>query len=321
MKVYSLTAIPIAFVAGLVSIVLLQKADIVHIGNQPDKASNPVSGAESVAGPTVRQAQDSSAGINATNTANLNVRINNLQQQLRDSTLSADNMQVRVNELEEKLENALQQSAFLPTGEVFEGLSESSSTQSAENARNSDGKGGRNNGGFGGFGNDASIDNLLAAGVDPAVAEELKRQTDQWALQRLELIDQASREGWRRSDEFGERMEELRELQPDIRDELGEATYDRYLYESGDSNRVEVSDVIDGSAAQLAGIQYGDVVLSYADSRVFTSRELQRSTRDGSRGESVQVQVLRDGQLISVDLPRGPLGVTLSGARLEPDAN
>jgi len=159
---------------------------------------------------------------------------------------------------------------------------------------------------------------LIAAGINPSVAADIKQRSDQWELARLDLIDTAVREGWRRSDQFEERIDELRDERVNLRSELGDDQYDRYLFESGGFNRVRIDSIIDGSAANLAGMQTGDFILSYAGQRVFQLQQLQRATRDGIRGENIQIQLRRAGQFLTVDLPRGPLGVTLAGAREEP---
>ncbi len=161
-------------------------------------------------------------------------------------------------------------------------------------------------------------DRLVAVGVDTQTAGSIQSRIDEQELARLELIDQASREGWRDSDEFEQRLEELDEAGVDLRDELGDDDYDRYLFEAGRSNRVGVGSVISGSAADQAGLQAGDEVVAYADDRVFASRELQGATRSGERGELVQVVVRRDGSELVLSVPRGPLGITLRPQRIEP---
>jgi len=162
-------------------------------------------------------------------------------------------------------------------------------------------------------------DTLVAAGLDPQSAAEIRRRRDAFQLARLELADQAAREGWFESERFDERLEELEQSRPDLREELGDDLYDRYLFEEGDNNRVGIAQIIAGSQASEAGLVPGDLVLSYAGERVFRMRDLQAATRQGQRGESVQLVVLRDGELVAVDAQRGPLGVTLEGQRLPPD--
>ena len=162
------------------------------------------------------------------------------------------------------------------------------------------------------------LDSLIAAGLDPQSAEEIRRRRDAFQLARLDLVDQAAREGWEGSERFDERLAELEAGRPDLRGELGDEFYDRYLFEEGRSNRVGIASVIAGSAASDAGLVSGDIVLSYAGERVFRPGDLQSATRAGSRGEFVQLSVLRDGDVVAVALPRGPLGVTLSGERRPP---
>ena len=159
---------------------------------------------------------------------------------------------------------------------------------------------------------------LLAAGVDEQTANDLQARTDQYQLSRLELLDQAAREGWSNSDQLDERLEDLDEDRVDFREELGDVAYDRYLFEAGIPNRVRIESIINGSAADLAGLQRGDVMSSYADEQVFRVQELQNATQSGERGQYVQVIIERDGELLVTDLPRGPLGVTLDAFRLQP---
>ena len=163
-------------------------------------------------------------------------------------------------------------------------------------------------------------DTLVAAGVDPGQAGDIMRRQSQLEMQRLELRDQASREGWLDSERF---FEELRELEGDIgglREAVGDDAYDRFLYLTGQPNRVVIASVIDGSPAQLAGIEAGDRVLDYADSRVFAWSDLRNATRGGARGEYVAMRIRRNGESLQLALPRGPLGVRLDSDQIDPDA-
>ena len=103
-----------------------------------------------------------------------------------------------------------------------------------------------------------------------------------------------------------------------MREEIGDAAYDQYLFAAGVNNRVSITNVINGSAAYNAGIESGDLILSYAGRRIFTTRELQESTREGVRGEGVSVTLQRGDQRLDISVSRGPLGVTLSREIQEP---
>lgn len=162
------------------------------------------------------------------------------------------------------------------------------------------------------------VESLIAAGLDEQTALNLQARYDQLQLARLELLDQAAREGWSDSEQLQQRMSELEERRVDLRDELGDDGFDRFLYESGDANRVRIESVISESAADIAGLAVGDLIIGYNDQRIFRARELQQATREGSRGEYVQVVFDRGGQLLSTTLPRGPMGVTLGTTAVAP---
>jgi hypothetical protein len=162
-------------------------------------------------------------------------------------------------------------------------------------------------------------DNLVKAGIEVWRADEIARKQSQWALARLELRDKAVREDYLRSPQYRQEMRELLNSEPSVRDEIGTDLYDKYLYQSGQNNRVAVSSIMAGSAAEQAGMRSGDLILSYNDQRLFDSRQLQNLTTAGERGETISVTVARGGNEIALALPRGPLGVGLQAASADPE--
>ncbi len=174
----------------------------------------------------------------------------------------------------------------------------------------------------GNFGESTTVNDrvasLVAAGVDYDSAQALQERQDRFQLARLELFDQAEREGWIDSEQFSLRLNELDEQRLDLRDELGDEQYDRYLFEAGRNNRVIIESIIPGSAAELAGLQARDMVITYAQGRVFSTSDLQQATRAGVRGEMVAMQVERQGQTLFFEVARGPLGITLRAERQGP---
>ena len=158
---------------------------------------------------------------------------------------------------------------------------------------------------------------LTEAGFEEEELLQLKQVQNKFRMERLELLDRASREGWLNSAEFTSANRNLAR-QNRVRQTLGDERYDLYLYTGEENNRVQIGEVIDGSAAQQAGILPGDVIRSYADSRVFQLFELRQLTTSGQRDELVNLSILREGEELQLVLPRGPLGVTVSGTRLEP---
>jgi hypothetical protein len=162
---------------------------------------------------------------------------------------------------------------------------------------------------------------LVAAGLDASQAAEILRRQNRLEMQRLELRDRASREGWADSERFFEAMRELNGDVGSLRAEIGDEAYDRFLYLTGQPNRVVIDSIIDNSPAQLAGLQAGDVVVDYADGRIFSWVDLRDATRAGQRDEYVLLRVQRDDQLLELSVPRGPLGVRMDSEQIDPDAN
>ena len=160
---------------------------------------------------------------------------------------------------------------------------------------------------------------LLAAGLAQDAVERITRHIGENRLALLELRNRAIREDWMDTPEYVEQMQQLRNPAQGIREQEGDAVYDQYLYVAGRPNRVLVTEVYPGSTAQQAGIQPHDVILSYAQQRIFSMRELQRATTEGDDGEMVLVELLRDGQRLDTSVERGPLGIALTATRLPPE--
>jgi hypothetical protein len=164
------------------------------------------------------------------------------------------------------------------------------------------------------------VDQLVAGGFERQRATALKKRLDKLDLERLYLRDQATREGWLDSDRYREALDELQARNQSLREELGEDDYDRLLYAMGQFNRVEVSEVMAGSPAQLAGFASRDVLRAYNGRRIFSWDDLQRELRGGDAGEMVLVDVMRDGRAVQLSIPRGPLGIKLNMKRIAPES-
>jgi TolA-binding protein len=95
-----------------------------------------------------------------------------------------------------------------------------------------------------------------------------------------------------------------------LRAEIGDTEYEQYLEASGRPISVRVGAVLESSPGQRAGMLPGDEIIRYDGQRVFNSFELNQQTMSGEPGESVVVDVKRDGVLMQVVVPRGPIGVT-----------
>ena len=94
-----------------------------------------------------------------------------------------------------------------------------------------------------------------------------------------------------------------------LREELGDADYERYLAALGRPTRVVVRDIEPGSAAANAGILPGDEIRSYRGRRVFDVGELNASMLEGGIGQTVPATIVRDGQALQLYVDGGELGI------------
>ena len=163
-----------------------------------------------------------------------------------------------------------------------------------------------------------NLDNLIRNGIDPAIAEDIVRRKNSVELKRLELSDRAKRENYTDTQRYYDELKIINQQDVSLREELGDDDYDEYLFNSKQNNRIKISSVMLGSAAEQAGIESGDIVLSYDNNRMFSWRELKDATTEGQLGEYVTISVYRDSEIYSFSVPRGPLGLQLAATRLKP---
>jgi len=163
-----------------------------------------------------------------------------------------------------------------------------------------------------------NLDNLIRGGIDSSLAEDIVRRKNSIELKRLELQDRATRDKYLNTQRYFDELEEINKQDTSLREELGDEKYDEYLFTSKQNNRIRISSVMLGSAAEQAGVQKGDVVLSYDGNRMFIWQELKDATSEGQLGEYVSISIYRNGEIFSFSVPRGPLGMQLGATRLEP---
>lgn len=164
---------------------------------------------------------------------------------------------------------------------------------------------------FGGAdGEQARVDQLVAAGFSAERAAYIERRASELRMQALEAQYQARRSGGP-IDPRG-----LPSTEQSLREELGDADYERYLTALGRPTSVGVGGVLASSPAEQAGLQPGDEITSYAGQRVFNLGDLNRLTYQGQPGETVPVDVIRNGEPLEVYVPRGPIGI--EGGRFGP---
>ena len=159
---------------------------------------------------------------------------------------------------------------------------------------------------------------LMDAGVDQSKVSYIKDVYEQAEMDKLYLRDQATREGWIGSDRYNTAAKEIADRANALKTQLNENEYDAYLYAAGRSNRVIVESVLSNSPASNAGIQAGDVILSYDNQRVYSWTDLTGATSKGTANTTVPVTIVRNNQKQQVYVPRGPLGVRLTTDSVAP---
>jgi len=162
------------------------------------------------------------------------------------------------------------------------------------------------------------LENLINGGVDPTLADEIVRKKNSVELKRLELQDRAKRKNYLDTQQYYDELESINQQDISLRGMLGDDQYDEYLFNSKQNNRIRIASVMLGSSAEQAGIQKGDVVLSYDNNRMFMWQELKNATTEGQLGDYVSISIYRNGEIYSFSVPRGPLGVQLGATRLQP---
>lgn len=163
-------------------------------------------------------------------------------------------------------------------------------------------------------------DALVAVGVATSDAEEILWRQSELDLERLELQDLALREGWYRTSRYFDALRELNADAVDLRGEIGDEAFDRYLYGTGEANRVKVNSVIQGSAAEVSGLLPGDVIEYYGDRPILNFSDLRSASSEGVRNESVPLLIKRGNRYIEAFILRGPLGVRLEAISSPPSS-
>ena len=307
------------FVAGALAILLLIVVGWVSL---PQPADQPLTQggelAPNMPQSTAKQSDDKSSFAQQSESTSVSVaQLKQIQSDIAKAALQRNALSAQLDTLNDAI-SVLQKQQIEQTEQLSLGSSSSAGDQAAQ--LDSAARATRPQQRRGRLTSQDQFESLVSAGVDESVARTIKQQQDRFELERLNLVDQATREGWRGSERFRTAMTELAASRNDLREELGDDVYDNYLYSSGAENRVSIANIIEGSAAQIAGMEIGDIVLQYAGQSIYRSNELQQATREGVRGEPVLVLLERGGSRFNTEVPRGPLGVSLEGATVQPSA-
>ncbi len=72
-----------------------------------------------------------------------------------------------------------------------------------------------------------------------------------------------------------------------------------------------------GSPAEINGFQQDDVILYYGDERIIELNDLRKAAWGGDSASSVNVEILRAEQRMSLTVPGGTMGVRLEPIQLD----
>jgi len=164
-----------------------------------------------------------------------------------------------------------------------------------------------------------NLESLSATGMNTDEADKLLRRMSQQEYQRLELQNNIRRNQGAASNTYREQLRELNKNKISLRSELGDEAYDKYLFASQQSNRVKISSVMAGSPAESSGFESSDIILSYDGQKILNWADIRRVTLEGDIGSYTNVDILRNGERMSLMVPRGTLGVQLEPVQLDPE--
>lgn len=152
---------------------------------------------------------------------------------------------------------------------------------------------------------------LIDGGFSDDEARRIMKQESEAEFKAMQAVHVARRNG-----ESVDSWSAMSEPQSLLRAELGDSDYERYLRAQGQPTAIQVTQVLDSSPGSQAGLQPGDQIVSYNGERVFNVNDLRELTLQGRAGENVILEIERDGVPMQLNLPRGPVGITGSGASI-----
>ena len=171
----------------------------------------------------------------------------------------------------------------------------------------------------GGTRGEISENSFLSAGFDQEQATYYQRLYDESVMAQLYLRDRARQEGWLGGERYDQELAALPANLSNLRRQMDEETYARYLYALGRPNQVRIQRVLTGSQAEAAGLRDGDVLVRVDGQRVYAAGEVRRVSREPGESATVALEVLRNGRRIQTYLPRGPFGISMASDSILPD--
>lgn len=156
---------------------------------------------------------------------------------------------------------------------------------------------------------DRRLQSLMENGFSEDEARRVLQRESVAEFKSMQLAWEAQREG-----APPDQLAASNDPQALLRADLGDADYERFLAAQGQPTSIQVTRVLNGSPGGEAGLQPGDQIVSYDGERVFNVNDMRELTLRGAAGEDVVIEIDRDGVRMQLSVPRGPVGITGSGA-------
>lgn len=155
------------------------------------------------------------------------------------------------------------------------------------------------------------VGRMVEGGFSEDEARRILEQESEASYKALLAAWEAQRNG-----ENIDPMGSMNNPQSILRGEIGDDAYARYLEAQGQPTSITITQVLSGSPGSSVGLQAGDQLVSYDGERIFNVVDLRDQTLQGNPGETVVIEVDRDGTRMQLTIPRGPIGLTGSGANI-----
>jgi hypothetical protein len=223
-------------------------------------------------------------------------RVAALERAVSDERFARQLLQEEVFYLTSELDRLSADSDFVEGEEIGSGQADDDSSDSRESRREAYRR--RNS-------LEGRMELLIEAGFLPSQASMIVQREAELQMESIKARYEAERSG-----DMTDYWRSRNNMSDALREELGDADYERYLLANERSTSITVSSVIESSPAQTAGLQAGDQIVRYDGERVFSMTDLTRQTMDGTAGQNVVVDIVRDGTPMQMVLPRGPVGIT-----------
>lgn len=242
--------------------------------------------------PENKAARETGVDLSFDQNAPLEQRIRSLEQAVSDERQARQLLQEEIIMLTMELERGVQyeETQELPVPADAEVTDSRESRRAEYRRRNSP---------------DGRKERLIEAGFQPGQADLIVQRESELQMQALQERYDAQRDGtpydYSQSRYGSDSV---------LRAELGDAEFERYLDANGRSTNISVSNVIESSPAQRAGLQVGDQIVRYDGARVFSMSDLTNQTMQGDAGVNIVVGIVRDGIPMQVVVPRGPVGIS-----------